>query len=129
MLRQGAGERARGLGCGGPLDAGARERKSGGALSRAIHGGGEVAAGGAVGARGTGRRAPVRGQKSGEGLGHDAWVPRRAGGGRGRTRAGGGAAPVDRGSRKGGRRKKKLDFFVNSEKISGPTVKLKYLLN
>jgi hypothetical protein len=37
--------------------------------------------------------------------------------------------PVDRGSRKGGRRKKKLDFFVNSEKIRGPTVKLKYLLN
>ena len=35
---------------------------------------------------------------------------------------------MDRGNRKGGRRKK-LDFFVNSEKIRGPTVKLKYLLN
>jgi len=60
-----------------------RTKESGGALSRAVHGGGEVAAGGAVGARGTGRRAPARGQKSGEGLGRDAWVPRRAGGGRG----------------------------------------------
>ena len=84
VWERGMSERARGLGCGGPLDAGARERKSGRALSRAIHGGGEVAAGGAVGARGTGRRAPARGQKSGEGLGRDAWVPRRAGGGRGR---------------------------------------------
>ena len=96
MLRQGAGEQARGLGCGGPLDAGARERKSGGALSRAIHGGGEVAAGGAVGARGTGRRAPARGQKSGEGLGCDAWVPRRAGGGLQPSTAAGGAAQCRR---------------------------------
>ena len=46
----------------GPLDARARERRSGGALSRAVHGGGEVAAGGAVGARGTGRRAPAHGE-------------------------------------------------------------------
>ena len=42
------------------------------------------ASGEAAGARGTGRRAPARGKKSGEGLGRDAWVPRRAGGGRGR---------------------------------------------
>ena len=34
----------------------------------------------------------------------------------------GGAAPMDRGSRKGGRRKKKLDFFVNSEKVSNMKV-------
>ena len=32
-----------------------------------------MAAGRAVGARGIGRRAPARGQKSGEGLGRDAW--------------------------------------------------------
>ena len=40
-----------------------------------------------------------------------------------------GTVPADRGSRKGGRRLKKLDFFVNSKKIRGPTVKLKYFLN
>ena len=73
-----------GLGCWGALGAGARERRRARVLSRAVHGGGEVAAGGAVGARGTGRRAPARGQKSGEGLGHGAWVPQRARGGRGR---------------------------------------------
>ena len=36
-----------------------------------------------------GRRAPARGQKSGEGLGRDVWVPRRAGGGRGPALSGG----------------------------------------
>ena len=70
------------LGCSGCW--GARKKESGGALSCAVHGSGEVVAGGAVGARGTRRIAPARGQQSGEELGRDAWVPRRAGGGRGR---------------------------------------------
>ena len=80
---RGTGERVRGLAGRGSYGADACERESGGALSHAVHGGSEVAASGAVGARGTGRRAPARGQKSGEGLGRDVWVPRRAGGGRG----------------------------------------------
>ena len=53
------------------------------ARRRAAHGVG-VSGREASRAHGTGRRAPARGQKSGEGLGRDAWVPRRAGGARGR---------------------------------------------
>ena len=43
VWERGMSERARGLGCGGPLDAGARKRWGSRALRRPSHGGGEVA--------------------------------------------------------------------------------------
>ena len=45
---------------------------------------GGVSSGEAAGARGTGWRAPARGKEGGVESGRDAWVPQRAGGGRGR---------------------------------------------
>ena len=58
-----------------------REKRRAGALRRAGHGGGEVVAVWGSGVRGRDGEAPARGEKGGEELGRDAWVPRRAGGG------------------------------------------------
>ena len=44
------------------------------------------------GVRGRDREAPARGEKGGEELGRDAWVPRRAGGGLRPSTVAGGAA-------------------------------------
>ena len=71
------------MGYWGALSAGARERKSGRVLSRAVHGGDEVAVGGAVGSRGTGRRAPTRVVEGGRRLGATRGRPQQAGGGSG----------------------------------------------
>ena len=59
-----------------------RERRKRRALSWPGHGDGEVAAGGRFWARGTERRALARGKRALETVGHDAWVPAQAGGGR-----------------------------------------------
>ena len=71
------------MGYWGALSAGARERKSGRVLSHAVHGGDEVAVGGAVGARGTGRRAPARVVEGGRSLGATRGRPQQAGRGSG----------------------------------------------
>jgi len=71
------------LGYWGALSAGACERKSGRVLSRAVHGGDEVAVGGAVGSRGTGLRAPARGVEGGGSLSATRGRPQQARGGSG----------------------------------------------
>ena len=63
-----------------------------GALPWAGHGGGEVVAVWGSGVRGRDGEAPARGEKGGEELGRDAWVPQRAGGGLRPSTAAGGAA-------------------------------------
>ena len=103
-MGRGCGERVRGMRCGAATGAEARERWGAGALPRAGHGNGEVAAteldwGGV--ARGGGIQ---RGVEWGQEV---AGVPRVA---------------VEQQER-GGRRE--LDYFAISEKFRGPTVKQK----
>ena len=89
---RGFDEEARETESGGSAGAAARERRGAGVLPWAGHGGGEVAAVWGLGVRGRDGEAPARGEKGGEELGRDAWVPRRAGGGLRPSTATGGAA-------------------------------------
>ena len=116
----------RGLGCGSAPGAEARERRGAGALPRACHGGGEVAA--AEHDRGSvaRERGLHRGWSGARGLrGCRVW--RWAAGGGLRPSAAGGAA-LRRRQRKQREREEeddRLDLFANSEKFRGPTVKQK----
>jgi len=116
-----------GIGCGGALLAEAHERWGSGALQRAGHGDGEVAAAelGRVAWRGE-ERSSARGSGSKRSLGCRVgwWAKQEVACGLPRRRAaplsaGGGEAERERGGRR------LLGLFANSKKFRDPTVKLK----
>ena len=85
-------ELARGLGCGGPLDAGVCKRWVSRALRRPSHGGGEVASAGRSGARGEVWRFQREQRRAVGRLRRDAWSAWQAGGGLGAAQRDGRAA-------------------------------------
>ena len=116
----------RGLGCGGFPGAEAHERRGARALPRARNGGGDVAAMETVGAAWQGEEGSRAGGSGARGLrgccvwwlSSRRWLPGLPEQRRRRS------APVAEEAEKerGGRRR--LDWFANSEKFKGPTVKL-----
>ena len=118
-LGRGTGEWVRGMERGGPPGTGAHERREIGALPRAVHGGDDVAAGGALGARCRAGEDIARGVEGGGELKRDAWRSSASRRWPGRQpRAAGGAAqrrrPEEQ-SKQAGWRKGKRDQFAISE--------------